>query len=344
LNNRIGEAMESYRQSKQPSGEPHAPGWFRNRISYADPNVQFSASTDWDGHQFCEKDIHSLNDPSIWFIPWSGEDAPANASPSVIQADKDTCAQDARYDHDVFAYNCSMVIDLAKPGANQDIKVVLPEAYAKVFHPRTNGHTALMYMANSAMVEMRPAERGQPACSGPIQELSSNLTIQGNNDGSPVPPQPQCTQPSTTGAGGMCHIYVQEKLTCASDPAANLCAYVKLEDSTGNSIGESGDSDVLGPEIGANSPYNLQSTLPHPITITGEHTNDYVQFNYNGLQWQSGDQQNGDKPYCDTQPWSQNSGCTGGLAGDITYVVSVCFLLICYHLLFLTPLAYRPAT
>jgi hypothetical protein len=53
--------------------------------------------------------------------------------------------------------------------------------------------------------------------------------------------------------------------------------------------GFSGDSNTLGPEIGANSPYDVQSTLPHPVTITGEHVSDCIQFNYNGLQWQSGD-------------------------------------------------------
>lgn len=336
LNERISQAIETYGKSKQPDNTPHAPGWFRNRIWYVDPNIQFS-----------ESGVHSLNDPSIYFIPWSGETAPANASLSDIQADPNTCAQDPSYGYDdVFTYNCSINIDLAQPGANQNIPLVLPEDYVKVFHPRPNGHTALKIMAHAAMISLRPQERGQPACSGNIPDSSSNLTIQVNSDGSPNPSlTPQCMQPpnSTTSAGasstsptapgattsagytgGTCHIYVQEKLTCASDPT-NLRAYVALNDSTGKTIGTSGDSNTLGPEINANDPYNLQSSLPNPITITGEHTNDYVQFSYGGLQWQSGDtQQNGGNPYCDTQPWSQNSGCIGGLAGATTSVVSVC--------------------
>ena len=33
--------------------------------------------------------------------------------------------------------------------------------------------------------------------------------------------------------------------------------------------------------------YSFDSKLPHPLVITGEHENDYVQFTYGGLSWQS---------------------------------------------------------
>jgi hypothetical protein len=343
-------------KSKQPGNQPHAPGWVRNRIYYTNPNTNNAESRTWDGHRFCERGVHSLNDPSIYFILWTGEDAPANASPSDIQAHKDTCSQDARYGYDpAFTCNCSLAIDLARPGVDQNIKVVLPENYAKVFHPRTNGHTALGRMNNAAMLQWRPRERGYPACSGtdPIPDVSYNITDLVNitdtvdpsaglsctpSSDTNAPTAPAATSPAptaTSGAGftgGTCLIYVQEKLTCGSDDE-NLDAYVELKDSTGKTIGTSGDPSALGPDIGAKHPYDLKSSLPHPITITGEHAGDYVQFNYNGLQWQSREKKDGDKPYCDTGPWSENLGCIDGTKGVPTYVISVCSLLICWRLL-----------
>lgn len=34
-------------------------------------------------------------------------------------------------------------------------------------------------------------------------------------------------------------------------------------------------------------PYSFNSKLPNPLVITGEHENDYVQFTYGNLSWQS---------------------------------------------------------
>jgi hypothetical protein len=151
-------AVESYRQSKQPFDQPHAPGWARTRIYYSDPNKRYAADTTWDGHRFCEKDVHSFSDDSIYFIPWTGENA--DWSKSDIKAEPKTCGDDPKYGTDpIFTYDCSIAISFATiidwQGIDPNdarIKILPPEEYAKVFHPRTNGFRSLKRMNTADMI------------------------------------------------------------------------------------------------------------------------------------------------------------------------------------------------
>ena len=39
--------------------------------------------------------------------------------------------------------------------------------------------------------------------------------------------------------------------------------------------------------MNAGSSYSFTSKLPYPLIVTGEHKNDYLQFAYGSLSWQS---------------------------------------------------------
>jgi hypothetical protein len=91
-----------------------------------------------------------------------------------------------------------MAIALDQQGANNDTtKIVLPENFAKVFHPRTKGHEALKILANAGLRFMRPVESGQPVCTGPVPDVSPYLNLTIGDDGGPnPPPAPQCRGPA----------------------------------------------------------------------------------------------------------------------------------------------------
>ena len=53
-------------------------------------------------------------------------------------------------------------------------------------------------------------------------------------------------------------------------------------------IGETQVSNgAAGVPIDVGNSYSFTSKLLHPLVITGEHENDYVQFTIGGLSWQS---------------------------------------------------------
>lgn len=99
----------------------------------------------------------------------------------------------------------------------------------------------------------------------------------------PPPPPPPPYAPGT------CSFHLTETEGCSSD-ATNLYAIVKLLDNDKNVIGETTvdpANNPIGDSINDGDSLSFNSKLPHPIIITGEHQNDYVQFMYGDLSWTS---------------------------------------------------------
>ena len=99
---------------------------------------------------------------------------------------------------------------------------------------------------------------------------------------SPTPPPPPY-------ATGTCSFHLTETQNCDADYGNNLYGNVKMVDNNKVTIGQTvNDNDhPIGYPMDAGKSYSFDSKLPHPLVITGEHENDYVQFTYGGLSWQS---------------------------------------------------------
>ena len=94
----------------------------------------------------------------------------------------------------------------------------------------------------------------------------------------------------------------------------NLFAIINLKDGNGNDIGDTtvdSTTNPFGDPINAGNSLSFNSKLPYPIVVTGEHENDYVQFTYGDLSWQS-TTPNGDA-HCDVGGWNPRNGPDCGL-------------------------------
>lgn len=101
-----------------------------------------------------------------------------------------------------------------------------------------------------------------------------------------APPPPPPPPPYATGT---CSFHLIETQDCNADWGKNLYGSVVMKDNNKNIIGQT-DNDNDHPNgyaMDDGSSYSFTSKLPHPLVITGEHENDYVQFTYGGLSWQS---------------------------------------------------------
>ena len=127
---------------------------------------------------------------------------------------------------------------------------------------------------------------------------------------SSVPPPASTTAPSASPpayATGTCAFHLIETQTCGGD-SNNLYAIVKLVDANKADIGDTpvNNDNPLGAPINAADPYSFDSKLPHPIVIVGEHQNDYVQFTYGALSWQSKTPNGGAN--CNNGGWDPRDG------------------------------------
>lgn len=101
----------------------------------------------------------------------------------------------------------------------------------------------------------------------------------------PSPPPP----PPTPYVSGQCSFHLTGTQICTPD-SENLFAIINLKDGAGNDIGNTKvdqKKNSFGDGINADSSLSFNSKLPHALVITGEHQNDYIQFIYDGLSWQS---------------------------------------------------------
>ena len=101
-------------------------------------------------------------------------------------------------------------------------------------------------------------------------------------------------------------------------------------------IGQS-DTDEdhpIGYAMDSDNPYSFVSKLPQPLVITGEHENDYVQFAYGGLRWQSNRPNGGG--VCTVGGWDPRSGPTCAKNAIIVNPVSRASLFFYSYMLILT--------
>ncbi|KAF6219988.1 hypothetical protein HO133_003813 [Letharia lupina] len=125
-------------------------------------------------------------------------------------------------------------------------------------------------------------------------------------------------QASPTYAKGTCSFHLDEYWDCDTDDK-DLYATLKLLDNDKNVIGQTdNDPSVLGVSINADNSLSLQSKLPYPLVIVGEHQGDYVRFTYDHLSWTSNTPSGGAK--CKAGGWNPRGGpvCDGGKAGILT--------------------------
>ena len=142
------------------------------------------------------------------------------------------------------------------------------------------------------------------------------------SDAPSLPPTTIAPTPSLPPyATAQCSFHLTETQDCEPN-TANLYAIINLKDNAGNDIGDTSvnsATDPVGDAIDVGSSYTFTSNkLPHALVVTGEHENDYIQFVYRGLSWQSKTPNGGaycniggwdprDGPVCDTRFGNQNA-------------------------------------
>ena len=120
-------------------------------------------------------------------------------------------------------------------------------------------------------------------------------------------PAPTSTTPPPY-VTGQCSFHLTETQDCEPD-SKNLFSVIKLKDGAGNDIGDTSvnpSTDPVGQGINDGSSYSFTSKLPNPLVVTGEHENDYIQFTYGGLSWQSKTPNGG--AYCNNGGWDPRDG------------------------------------
>lgn len=107
---------------------------------------------------------------------------------------------------------------------------------------------------------------------------------------------------------GQCSFHLTETQDCA-DHSNDLFAIIHLKDGAGNDIGDTDvnpRTDPIGVGINAGNSYSFSSKLPNKIVVTGEHRNDYIQFTYGDLSWQSKTPNGG--AHCNNGGWNPRGG------------------------------------
>jgi hypothetical protein len=123
-----------------------------------------------------------------------------------------------------------------------------------------------------------------------------------------VEPTPTTTisTPATAAAqgysSGICSIHVKEESNC-NPSDSDLFGYVTIKDFEDKVL--CGGSDHRA-SLNDKNPANFACELPNPITITGEHVDDYVQFTYGSLSWRSTDNVVGKAAWCKTGSWDDS--------------------------------------
>ena len=105
-----------------------------------------------------------------------------------------------------------------------------------------------------------------------------------NNSPSISSPFPREDGSGTPYAPGTCSFHLDEWQNCADD-SKNLFAKITLYDNNKAVIGQTNVDRATNPRgdpINDSDPLHFKSKLPYDIVITGEHKNNYVQFDYDG--------------------------------------------------------------
>lgn len=184
---------------------------------------------------------------------------------------------------------------------------------------RTNGDKAMENADSWMLVTM--GMYWDKTCNGRIKTGVPAL------DNSPTP----ISVSSTPYAIGTCSFHLTETQDCDSNYGNNLYSHVKMYDNNRAVIGETvnDNSHLSGYAMDAGNSYSFTSKLPNPLVITGEHDNDYVQFSYGGLSWQSKKSIGGGS--CSVGGWDLKDGpICGSWTGNHTVVCQGRRTLVAY--------------
>lgn len=268
------------------------------------------------GHRFCEPGNNepNQNNPNLWYwhYPYGiKEDNPTiDYLNSVAQVQ--ATANNLTWDQGTTLWTDYLddfwsTVDedqlLATSGAADNVTAeadVWPDvigARAKVFHPQLAFQQAIYKEI--------------------ISQYLSDTTVAAVTTSSAAAPVPTPTvAPSPAYATGTCCFHLDESQDCNSDDS-NLYANTTLLDNNKKIIYQTPasffDNSGLGQPINVGSGAIIQGPLPNPIAITGEHENDYIQFTYGGLSWQSRTPNGGGS--CGVGGWDPRDGpvCDDGL-------------------------------
>ena len=116
-------------------------------------------------------------------------------------------------------------------------------------------------------------------------------------------------------APGTCSFHLDEWQICADD-SNNLFATITLYDNNKVVIGQTDTTtNPLGDPINNSDALSFTSKLPNPLRVTGEHRNDYIQFDYGDLHFQSRSPNGGGQ--CSVGGWDPKGGpVCGSRYGD----------------------------
>lgn len=237
---------------------------FSKQLRYVDIDAGFG------GHRFCEPganhqdqintDTH-FDGVYLWNLNWQwqvlNQPGPEGVDPDNITADE---AQQ------LFGDGGGVTAWTGGSGSGNGGNDPSNGWRLRPFHPRYSGYTSF----KDAIINQLKAD-GLPKAAPPTDGL------------------PNAAPPAY--ASGTCSFHLDEWEDCASDDK-NLFAKITMYDNNKAVIGQTNvdaAKNPLGDPINANDPLSFQSKLPYTLVVVGEHRGDYVQFNYNGLQFRSSD-------------------------------------------------------
>ncbi|KAI4129589.1 MAG: hypothetical protein LQ338_002163 [Usnochroma carphineum] len=250
---------------------------FSNKVRYIDTDTGFG------GHRFCEPGANhadQLNTDThfdgvyLWNLNWpwqvANQPAPQGVDPDNISPDE------AR---NLFGDDGGVTAWSEGSGSGNVANVPSNGWRIRPFHPRYTGFTSIKKAI--------------------LAQLKNDGLPKAQSSGSSPPPSgPPAYAPGT------CSFHLEERETCA-DNSNNLFAKITMYDNDKAVIGQT-NGDPLDNPINVADPLNFQSKLPYPLVVVGEHENDYVQFNYNGLQFTSRDTSG--KATCSNGGWDPRNG------------------------------------
>ena len=256
---------------------------FADKVRFIDLDVGFQ------GHRFCEVGAThndqfntdtNFNGVWLWNLnwPWQVADVPP---PPGVDADEPNLNATIGLFPDgggVTAWSGS--------GSGDNGNVPSAGWRLRPFHPRYSGYTSIK---NAILAQLKTD--GLPKAPAPASSTTPAPT-----------PTPQY-------AAGTCCFHLDEWEDCDPD-SDDLFANITLLDNNKNVIYQTSQDDFdngdLGDPINAGNGTTIQGPLPDPIAITGEHDDDYVQFTYGSLSWQS-KQPNGGAQ-CSVGGWNPRDG------------------------------------
>lgn len=290
-----------------------------SNVKYVDIDVLLGA-----GHRFCEPGVKEpdLDNPKLWFwhYPYdSNEENEMLTDPTIIYLNS---VQQANVENMPWDQNSTLWTDYlddfwSKVDENQLNQTFGGNATkqanfwpdfvghrARVFHPQLAYHEAIykeiadQYIADIGF-NINPVtvlSAVSTSTSTPQPSFSPSPTS------SPLPPPPAYD-------AGTCCFHLIERENC-NPVTNNLYANITLRDNSEKVIYQTPASYFfnkgLGDPINDGNGTNVKGPLPSPLSITGEHENDYVQFTYGTLSWTS-KKANG-KAKCTNGGWDPRGG------------------------------------